>query len=170
MLYIGLMERIISSNKAKALYHFLKAKKQKIVLVGGVFDIVHPGHVEFLEKAKKQGDVLVVILEADLNVQLRKGKNKPVNPQLHRAKVLAAFKAVDYVILLPFMEKNEDYDEIVKAIQPDLIAITKGDVGIEHKRRTAKLAGARLKVVTSLIEDHSTGKLISKIRQFTETS
>ena len=64
----------------------------KIVLVGGCFDILHLGHVVFLEKAKKEGDVLVVLLESDEKVRFLKGKGRPVHTQSERAEILSALK------------------------------------------------------------------------------
>ena len=163
------MNQIFPLKKTDLLLKNLQAKNSRIVLVGGVFDIVHPGHVEFLERAKKVGDVLVVLLESDRNVEVRKGKNKPVNSQQDRAKVLGALRAVDYVICLPFMKKDQDYDQVIKQIQPQVIATTDGDPGIADKQRTAKLVGAKVKIVSKLLGEYSSGKIISKIRQFTET-
>ena len=159
------METIITFEKIKNFSKLIKAKKLKIVLVGGVFDIVHIGHVEFLKRAKKEGNVLVVLLESDQNVELRKGKGKPVNSQKDRARVLVGLKAVDYVVCLPFMKSDRDYDQVIQALEPEVIATTAGDPGIEHKKRTAKLVGAELKIVTKLLEGYSTGEIIQKIRR-----
>jgi FAD synthetase len=156
------MNKALQSNQVEDLAAELKYKKAETVIVGGVFDIVHPGHVEFLERAKREGDVLVVLLESDQNVKLRKGESKPLNTQTDRARVLAAFGAVDYVICLPFMERDQDYDHLVTDIQPKVIVTTKSDPGLHHKKRQAKLVGAQIKELP-LMEGYSTGQIISKI-------
>jgi rfaE bifunctional protein nucleotidyltransferase chain/domain len=157
------VKNVISPKQIKHLR--LKAKDQRLVLVGGVFDIVHPGHVQFLEKAKKEGDILVLLLESDQNVKLRKGLGKPVNSQDFRAKVVASLKAVDFVVCLPFMESDEDYDQMIKVLDPAVIATTKGDPGIQHKKRQADMVGGKLKAVVDLNENYSTKKLIQKIQR-----
>ncbi|OGE26630.1 hypothetical protein A3C26_04540 [Candidatus Daviesbacteria bacterium RIFCSPHIGHO2_02_FULL_39_12] len=137
-------------------------KKDKIVLVGGCFDVLHPAHVIFLEKAKKMGDFLVVILESDEKIKKIKGANRPVYSQKDRAMMLTALKAVDKVVLLPVMEKEKEYDELVRKIKPDIIVTTRGDPQIYHKQRTAKLTGAKVKYATKFISKFSTTNALAK--------
>ncbi len=136
-------------------------KKGKItVLVGGCFDILHPGHVIFLEKAKKAGDILIVLLESDEKVRQLKGSNRPVHTQRQRAKVLSALRFVDSVISLPFMDSESQYDKLILKIKPDIIAVTKGYANINYYKRTAKAVGARLKFVTNIIGNHSSTRIL----------
>lgn len=135
---------------------------EKIVLVGGCFDVLHPGHITFLEKAKKMGGFLVALLESDEKIRKIKGKDRPVYSQKEREIMLKSLKAVDQVILLPFMEKEKDYDELVKTIKPDVIATTQGDPNLYHKKRAAKLVGAKLKYVTKFIGNYSTTNVLAK--------
>lgn len=137
-------------------------KKGKIVLVGGCFDVLHPGHVIFLEKAKKAGDRLIVLLESDEKVKILKGVNRPAHTQKSRAKVLSALKFVDLVISLPFMENEAEYDRLIAKIKPDIIATTYGHASASHYQRSAKLVGAKLKYVTKFIGNHSTTRLLKK--------
>ncbi len=137
-------------------------KSGKVVLVGGCFDVIHPGHVIFLEKAKKAGDRLIVLLESDERVRKLKGINRPVNNQKERAKVLLALKSVDRVILLPNMETEEQYDAVVKKIKPDIIAATLGEKNAEHHVRAAKLVGAKIKYVTKMIGNYSTSRILGE--------
>lgn len=134
-----------------------------IVLVGGCFDILHIGHITFLEKAKKCGDILVILLESDQNIRKLKGINRPVHTQKQRAKILSSLKMVDFVICLPEMKKNSDYDEVIKKIKPDILATTSGDIGLHHKKRTAKLVGAKVKIVSKSIPGFSTSKILDKV-------
>jgi rfaE bifunctional protein nucleotidyltransferase chain/domain len=102
------------------------------VLVGGCFDLLHKGHISFLKKAKKAGDKLVVLLESDEKIKKLKGESRPVQIQEVRAKALSGLGFVDEIIKLPFMDSDKDYDELVKKIKPDIIAVTEGYPGIAH--------------------------------------
>lgn len=152
------MGSILKINEVSKLNN-LKGNK-KTVLVGGCFDIVHPGHLLFLEKAKRVGNYLIVLLENDEKIKQTKGINRPVHNQSERAKVLANLTMVDYIVMLPFMDTEKQYDELIEKIKPDVIATTKGLADNHHKIRAAKLSGAKLKYVTSLIGDYSTSSLI----------
>lgn len=136
-------------------------KIPKTVLVGGCFDVLHPGHVIFLEKAKKAGDRLIVLLESDEKIKKIKGSGRPIHTQKERAIVLKALKFVDSVVMLPFIDKDEDYDGIIKKIQPNIIAATKGAADNYHKQRIARLIGAKLKYVTKVIGNHSTSQILN---------
>ena len=140
----------------------MSKNKQTVVLVGGCFDILHPGHILFLKKAKKLADKLIVLLESDEKVRKLKGSNRPVNTQKDRAKALLALKSVDQVISLPFIEKPAQYDSLVAKLKPDIIAATKNSPDNHHKERAAKVAGAKLKLVTSRINGYSTSKILSQ--------
>lgn len=134
----------------------------KVVLVGGCFDILHPGHIVFLQKAKKQADCLIVLLESDQKIKQLKGKNRPFFNQKERAAVLKGLKFVDQIIMLPFMKNDADYEKIIKKIKPDIIAATRGAPDNYHKKRVAKLVGAKLKYVTNIIGDYSTTNILTK--------
>lgn len=136
-------------------------KDKKTVLVGGCFDILHPGHVIFLEKAKKVGDILIVLLESDQKVKKLKGVNRPVHNQRERARVLSALSSVDYIVMLPYIYKEETYDQLILKIKPAIIAATKGDTN-KHLQRSAKLVGAKLKYVTNFIRNHSSSRILSQ--------
>lgn len=153
------MKKIISIGQLPGLVRILKRDNLKIVLVGGCFDVMHPGHVIFLEKAKKEGDILVVLLENDKKVCLLKGKDRPVHIQLARAEILSALKMVDFVVLLPFMDKDSEYDKLISQIKPVVIAVTEGYENIHHKR-LAKLVGAKLKFVTRKVGNYSTSRIL----------
>src|SRR3990167_9728836 len=105
------MAEILSVGRIAAFSKDLKKQGKVVVLAGGCFDILHPGHVIFLEKAKKTGDILVVLLESDQKVKELKGINRPVHTQIDRAQVLFALRAVDYVVMLPYMkfDKSEEH-------------------------------------------------------------
>jgi len=140
-------------------------KNKKIVLVGGCFDILHSGHIIFLEKAKKLGDKLVVLLESDENIKKNKGKTRPINSQKNRALMLSKLKMVDEVIKLPFLEEDEGYSKIIKKIKPDFIAVSQNDENLEKKKRQAKIVEAKVVKVTKLIPYQSTSRAIEIITQ-----
>lgn len=156
------MKGELSVNKIPRLVQKLKKQGKKITLVGGCFDVLHPGHVIFLEKAKRQGDVLFVLLESDEKVKKLKGVRRPVHSQKERARALSALKAVDYVIPLPTIEKEKSYDEIVLKIKPDIIATAYGYENNKHHKRSAKLTGAKIKYVTKIVGNHSTSAILNR--------
>lgn len=137
-------------------------RNKKVVLVGGCFDILHPGHVIFLQKAKKSGDFLVVLLEPDERIKKLKGINRPVHTQKERSLILKALKFVDQVILLPDMKDDSDYDKLIKKIKPDIIAATEGSLDNHLKSRAAGLVGAKFIYVTKMIGKHSSSGIIFK--------
>lgn len=157
------MNKAISLKKAIKIAEQLRQDQKQIVLVGGCFDILHVAHVKFLENAKKQGDALFVLLESDDNVRKLKGRNRPINNQKNRAIVLSSLTCVDYVVLLPNLKTNDQYDSIVAQIQPSVIATTAKDPNILHKKRQAKQINAKLVSVLQKISDQSTTKLTKLI-------
>jgi len=136
---------------------------KSVVLVGGCFDVLHLGHVIFLEKAKKLGNRLVVLLESDENIKKNKGNNRPINNQKNRAKMLMGLKAVDEVIELPEMKTDDEYVTLIRRIKPSVIAVTNGDKRIFQKRKQAKIVGARLVKVTKIIPYQSTSRIVEII-------
>lgn len=153
------MEKIIKPSQTKDVIKKIKAGGKTIVLAGGCFDILHLGHIKYLEAAKKEGDLLLVCLESDENVKRLKGPGRPINSQKDRAAVLASLACVDFVLLLPKMEKDNDYLNLVKTVKPDTIALTSGDPLEDKVRKQAKAAGAKVKIVINRLKNYSTTKL-----------
>jgi FAD synthetase len=150
------MARIVNLNELRS--SLSKGRKGKTVLTGGCFDILHIGHVRFLSEAKEMGDYLVVLLESDEKVKKLKGGNRPVFTQKERAEMLAALRSTDLIVLLPTVESDGDYMNLVMEIKPDVIAVTEKDTHLKKKRREAKKIGAELKIVP-LIDTLSTSRL-----------
>ena len=159
------MNRIINVEKAAKISKKLKTEGKIIILAGGVFDILHIGHIKFLEAAKKRGDVLFVLLESDENVKKIKGKDRPINSQTDRALILSALKFVDYVVILNEMKTNKDYDNLIIKIKPDIIATTKKSPQEIHNIRQAKLVNAKVALVINRISDKSTTRLANIIKK-----
>jgi len=94
-----------------------RRRGHKIVFTNGVFDILHRGHVEYLQKAKAMGDILIVGLNSDASTRRLKGPERPVQSQADRAAVLLALRAVDYVVIF-----GEDTPyELIRQVRPDVL-------------------------------------------------
>jgi FAD synthetase len=131
---------------------------KKIVLVGGCFDIIHFGHIQFLEKAKEAGDYLVVALEPDERIIDYK-KRAPTHTQKERAYNLLALRFVDQVVMLPLLHGFDDYLALVKNMRPDIIAITNNDPQLSNKQKQADAIGAQLVVVGDIIGNFSSSAI-----------
>lgn len=132
---------------------------KKSVLIGGCFDIFHYGHLRFIKQAKNQGEVLIISLESDKFIKKNK-KRSPVHNQTQRAELLSALAVVDYVVLIPFFSSDKDYFRLVQAIRPTVIAVSENDPQYDNKDKQAKKVNANLKVVTRLLKDFSSKKLV----------
>src|SRR3990170_6290960 len=129
-------DKILPRKKLVLLVKMLREVGKKIVMTGGMYDLLHPGHTRFLEEAKKQGDILIVALNSDTSTRRNKGPHRPIQKQQFRAEVIAALASVDYVTF--FSELTPE--KIIREIQPDIWA-----KGIEYKNKFMPEA----KVVTS---------------------
>lgn len=160
------MQKIINLDKAKIISDQLKKQAKTIVLVGGCFDIFHYGHFYFLKQASKKADVLIIALESDLNVQKLKGEKRPITSQKQRATLLSAFPFVNYVLLLPQINTDQEYFNLVKKIKPAVIALSENDKQLKNKQKQAKAVQAKL-VVIPQIKNISTTTLFKIINQET---
>lgn len=156
--------KILSYDDVKTTADNLHEADKKIVLVGGCFDILHAGHIAFLEKAKEQGDILIVFIESDAHIKQLKGPHRPVNKQLDRAMVLSHLTIVDYVVPLPDVVENKTYDDLVIQIKPAIIATTAGDKYRHYKERQADMVGAQVVDVIGSIENQSTTRILKILR------
>lgn len=155
------------NSKLVSIQSFLKKKSalhkgQRIVFTNGCFDILHPGHVDLLTRARALGDVLVLGLNSDESVRrLGKGADRPINPQEQRAFVLAGLTCIDYIIVF-----HEDTPlELIKAVRPHVL-IKGGDWSPENivGRQEVEEAGG---IVHSLplLSGFSTTALLERIRK-----
>lgn len=113
-----IQNKIIPASKLPLLRKRLAKLKRKIVFTNGTFDILHRGHVSYLEKARAAGDVLVVGVNSDSSVRAYKGPDRPVNPEQDRLFVLAALQCVDYVVLF----SDSTPLKLILKLQPDVLA------------------------------------------------
>jgi len=137
------------------------ASGRQVVLTNGCFDVLHPGHLQLLYRAKELGDVLIVAINTDASVRSLKGPDRPINPEMDRAELLAALEMVDYVTLFA---KPDPYDIIVELL-PDVL-VKGGDWRIEDVvgGDVVKAHGGRVEIVP-LVERYSSTRLIERIRQ-----
>ena len=152
---------LIKQSELKDLLKKLKEEGKTIVTTNGCFDILHVGHVRYLEKTKSFGDVLIVALNSDKSVKSIKGESRPINNENDRAEVLSALKSVDYVVLF---DEDSPIDLLLQ-IKPDVY--TKGaDYTIESLPEAKGImeAGGRIEFI-SFVEGKSTTSIIEKMRK-----
>lgn len=154
------MNKIIGVQEVSAISKKQKSLGKSVVLAGGCFDVLHLGHILFLKAAKKQGDILIILLESDENIKKRKGNDRPINSQKERALILSGISYVDYVVLLERMTKDKDYDKLMFQIKPDIVAITDQDPQIEQRKKQCGMVNAKLRIVIKNIDSVSTSRLI----------
>ena len=150
-------EHIKTFDEIASLSKELRARGKKIIFTNGCFDILHIGHVRYLETAKSYGDILILGLNSDRSVTSIKGKGRPINIQLDRAYILAALEAVDYVVVF---DEDTPYD-LIKAVKPDVLV--KGS-DYEGKKVVGQDIADELKLV-QFVDGKSTTKTIEKIRK-----
>lgn len=135
--------------------------KPKVVLVTGVFDVIHGEHVKFLKKAKQLGDKLVVALESDYRVKKLKGKDRPINSQKIRKNNLEKLKLADKVMILPEkFDTPEDHLKFLRLIKPDILAVSSHTAHQKQKRHLMQMIGGELVVAHQHNPEISTTKLI----------
>lgn len=140
--------------------HAERAAGKTIVLANGCFDLIHVGHVRYLEAAKREGDVLVVAINSDESVRRTKGEGRPLVPEAERMEVLAALRCVDFVTVFGEMTA----DELLRALRPNVHA--KGTEWREDnvpELATVKSIGARV-VICGDVKSHSSTDLAKKAR------
>jgi rfaE bifunctional protein nucleotidyltransferase chain/domain len=111
------MKKIVPKKQIKELAVRLHRSGKRIVFTNGVFDILHAGHVDYLTRARRLGDVLVVGLNTDASVRVNKGDKRPIIPYRFRAKLLAALEVVDYIVPLD----RETPDKLIPMIKPQIL-------------------------------------------------
>ena len=144
-------------NEITALSEELKTRGKKIVFTNGCFDLLHAGHVRYLEASKNFGDVLILGLNSDRSVAALKGVGRPINAQIDRAYILAALEAVDYVVIF---DDDTPYD-LINAIKPHTL-VKGGDY--EGQDVVGQDIAQELKLI-QFVDGKSTTKTIEKIQQ-----
>ncbi len=153
----GSSHRIVNREELAQTLKRLRREGKRIVFTNGCFDILHLGHVKYLQEASSFGDVLIVGLNSDDSVRRLKGDERPINPQYDRAYILAALEAVDYVCIF---EEDTPY-ELIKIVQPDVL-VKGGDYA--GKDVVGSDIAKELRLV-EFVEGRSTTATIKKMRK-----
>lgn len=153
------MERIVSRLELKALGEALRAEGRRIVFTNGCFDLLHVGHLRYLEQARGLGDVLVLGLNTDASVQRLKGPKRPIVPEDERAELLAGLRCVDYVTLFDEPLPNDT----LTALRPHF-HVKGGDYSAESLPETplVRSLGGEV-VIMPLVEGRSTTNVVQRI-------
>src|SRR3989442_3801937 len=108
---------VLSTGDAAVLIQRLRAAGKTIVFTNGVFDLLHPGHLRYLQHARSLGDALIVGVNSDRSVHANKGEGRPITPEAERAEIVAALSCVDAAVIF-----DEDTPQaIISALQPDVL-------------------------------------------------
>ena len=109
--------RVLSIDEAGAFAADLRARGRRVVFTNGVFDLLHPGHVRYLQAARREGDALIIGVNSDRSVRANKGPSRPIIAEAERAELLAALACVDAVVVFD----EETPADIIRRIQPDVL-------------------------------------------------
>jgi rfaE bifunctional protein nucleotidyltransferase chain/domain len=153
--------RIVDAADLERFVREVRAQGKRIVFTNGVFDILHPGHVRYLQAARGHGDLLIVGLNSDASVRRNKGPERPINPEQERAEVLAALACVDAVSIFD----DETPADIIRRVQPDIL-VKGADWPADQivGRDTVEARGGRV-VLEPVEQGYSTSSIIDKARR-----
>lgn len=153
--------RVLGLGSLKRLLTHMR-RGRRVVLTNGVFDLLHVGHVSYLQKARSYGDLLVVAVNADASVRALKGPTRPINPARARAEVLAALRCVDFVTIFP----GKRATAVIRALAPD-VYVKGGDYTPDTldagERAALKKIGAKIKIIP-FVKGFSTTRTIRKMK------
>jgi len=154
------MRKVLSLAEAVAFAEHLRHDGKTIVFTNGVFDLLHPGHVRYLQDARREGDALIVAVNSDRSVRAIKGPERPINPDHERAEVVAALACVDAVVIFD----EDDPHDVVYRLQPDVL-VKGADWAVDAivGRETVERRGGQV-VRIPLAEGYSSSAIIRKIR------
>ncbi|HVO73085.1 MAG TPA: D-glycero-beta-D-manno-heptose 1-phosphate adenylyltransferase [Ignavibacteriaceae bacterium] len=153
------MDSIKTRSEIVEIRKKLKKEKKKVVFTNGCFDLIHSGHVDYLTKAKKLGDILIVGINSDASVKRIKGEKRPIIPETERCIILSNLKPVDFVTVF-----DEDTpQELIKELKPDVL-VKGSDWNIDEivGRDAVEKSGGAVKTI-DFISGQSTSKIINSI-------
>jgi D-glycero-beta-D-manno-heptose 1-phosphate adenylyltransferase len=154
-------EKIVSREGLHSILEEHRRSSRKIVFANGVFDLLHVGHIRYLQAARAEGDLLVVGINSDSSTRKLKGDGRPILTERARAALVAALRSVDYVVVFDDLDVNS----LLRELQPDVHA--KGtDYTAETvpERELATRLGIRIAIVGDP-KDHSTRDLLARLRR-----
>ncbi len=154
------LEKLKSPHELAAIAAQFAAQGRRLVLTNGCFDLLHPGHVRYLQQARALGDALLVALNGDTSVRALKGPTRPINPEHDRAEVLAALACVDYVTIF----HTPRITDLARAIRPQVYA-KGGDYTLETldpgERAALQEVGAEIRLLP-LVPGKSTTSMLQR--------
>lgn len=153
--------KIKGREELKGIVTLLQKQGKRVVFTNGCFDLLHIGHVRYLEDAKREGDILIVGVNSDSSTRRLKGRGRPVIPEDERAEIVASLEAVDYVTIFD----EADPLNLIRELLPDLL-VKGGDYRIEEVigRDVVEGKGGKVKILRK-VECASTTDLIEQIRR-----
>lgn len=151
---------VLTLDEAVAQRGDLRAHGRRLVFTNGVFDLLHVGHLDYLEKARALGDALYVGVNGDASVTRLKGESRPLVPAVERARLIAALKPVTAVIVF----EDDTADNLLRALQPE-VYVKGGDYRSKPlpETETVRAYGGEIALIDYL-PDHSTSALIARIK------
>jgi D-glycero-beta-D-manno-heptose 1-phosphate adenylyltransferase len=152
--------KILTATQARAERDRLHGEGRKLVFTNGCFDILHRGHVTYMNFAREQGDALVVGVNSDASVKRNKGDLRPINPQDDRAYVLASLRAVDYVVIFDAKEPKD----LIAEILPHVLVKGKDWAHYVSGREVVEANGGTV-VLADLVAGRSTTGTIERVLQ-----
>ena len=154
------MSRVLDDDGLEAFVRTQRAAGRRIVFTNGVFDILHPGHLRYLQAARRHGDLLVVGLNSDASVRRNKGPARPINPEDERAETLAALECVDAVSIFD----ADTPAAIIRRVQPDIL-VKGADWPADQiiGRDTVEARGGRV-ILEPVEQGYSTTSIIERVR------
>lgn len=152
---------LLNKETAKDIIQQLKKQGKKVVFTNGCFDILHIGHLHYLNEAKRQGDILIVGVNSDSSVKRLKGESRPINCQNDRALLLSGLKAVDFTVIF----EEDTPIEILDILKPS-IHVKGGDYKKEDLPETpiVEKNGGEVRIL-SFIDGKSTTNIVNKIQK-----
>ena len=156
-----MIEKILARAAMLAERERLRAGGKRLVFTNGVFDLLHVGHVRYLEQARALGDALVVAINSDRTVRELKGPNRPIFNQAERAEILAALRVVDYVVVFDDVSPRN----LIAELLPDVL-VKGGDYNLDqiHGREEVEAAGGNV-ISLPFVEGASTTMLIERMKK-----
>lgn len=152
---------ILSDTALDAYVRDARGRGKRVVFTNGVFDILHPGHLRYLQAARAHGDLLVVGLNSDASVRRNKGEGRPINPERERAEVLAALDCVDAVSIF-----DEDTPaEIIRRVGPDVLVKGADWPADQIVGRDTVEARGGVVIREPIAPGYSTSAIVDKVRR-----
>ena len=154
------MDRVLDAAGLAAFVRDARAAGRRIVFTNGVFDILHPGHLRYLQAARRHGDLLIVGLNSDASVRRNKGPSRPINPEHERAELLTALDCVDAVSIFD----DDTPADIIRRVQPDVL-VKGADWPADQivGRDTVEARGGKV-ILEPVEQGYSTTSLVEKAR------